>query len=89
MSIILRLQIFLCLILFAAFAPAQQAETSAHSAKQQVLWDKLESTIRAVDQNLDGVMGIAIEDLTTGQKYFLQVSSDIANLILRALCSHC
>ena len=71
MSSILRLEIFLCLILYAAFAPAQQAETSAHSAKQQVLWDKLESTIRAVDQNLDGVMGIAIEDLTTGQKYFL------------------
>lgn len=39
--------------------------------KQQVLWDKLEADITNVDQNLDGVMGIAIEDLTTGQKYLL------------------
>jgi len=40
--------------------------------KQQVLWDKLESEIRDIDHNLDGVMGIAIEDLTTGQKFYLR-----------------
>jgi beta-lactamase class A len=36
-----------------------------------VLWDKLESQVRDIDHNLDGVMGVAIEDLTTGQKFLL------------------
>jgi len=39
--------------------------------KEQVLWQKLEATISGVDRNLDGVLGVAILDLTTGQKYFL------------------
>lgn len=63
------------IIIFVLFgvSAAQQAGTaaSANADKQQVLWDKFESAVRAVDQNLDGVMGIAIEDLTTGRKYFL------------------
>jgi beta-lactamase class A len=45
---------------------------SAPSAKQKVLWQKLQSKIEQVDQNLDGVMGVAIEDLTTGDHYFLR-----------------
>ena len=49
------------------------AQTSANPAeKRQVLWRKLESTIHAVDQNLDGVMGVAIEDLTTGDHFFFR-----------------
>jgi beta-lactamase class A len=39
--------------------------------KQQVLWQKLEASIAEVDRNLDGVLGVAIEDLRTGQKYLL------------------
>ena len=39
--------------------------------KQHVLWGKLEASIADVDRNLDGVLGVAIEDLTTGQKYLL------------------
>lgn len=39
--------------------------------KQQVLWQKLEASIAEVDRNLDGVLGVAIEDLGTGQKYLL------------------
>ena len=42
------------------------------SANQKVLWQKLESKIEQIDQNLDGVMGVAIEDLTTGDHYFLR-----------------
>jgi len=50
------------------------AESGAHSGTQkpQVLWAKLESQIREVDQSLDGVMGVAIEDLTTGEKFLLR-----------------
>jgi beta-lactamase class A len=39
--------------------------------KEQVLWQKLEATINGADRNLDGVLGVAILDLTTGQKVFL------------------
>ena len=41
-------------------------------AKQKVLWQKLESKLEQIDQNLDGVMGVAVEDLTTGDHYFLR-----------------
>jgi len=58
----------LCLVLFVATCLAQNAP----SAKQKVLWQKLESKIEQVDRNLDGVMGIAVEDLTTGDHYFLR-----------------
>lgn len=39
--------------------------------KQQVLWEKLRTTITDVDHNLDGVLGLAILDLTSGQTLFL------------------
>ena len=63
------------LCFFAGLAVAQaQAPASVQklSQKQQVLWDKLESQIRDIDRSLDGVMGVAIEDLTTGQKFYLR-----------------
>jgi beta-lactamase class A len=64
-----------CVILFLAASLAQTAgnpPAETHkSDKQKVLWHKLESTIQDVDQHLDGVMGVAIEDLKTGDQYFL------------------
>jgi len=42
------------------------------SFKQRVLWQKLEAKIEQIDGNLDGVMGVAIEDLKTGGHYFLR-----------------
>jgi beta-lactamase class A len=48
------------------------ARQNAGSAKQKILWEKLEAKIEQVDRNLDGVMGAAIEDLTTGDHYFLR-----------------
>jgi beta-lactamase class A len=71
-------------------------QTPAPSAgKQKVLWQKLEAKVTGIDQNLDGVMGIAIEDLNTGDHYllhedevFAQASSIkitvLANLYLQA-----
>jgi beta-lactamase class A len=83
----------LCCALFLSTCLAQSAAPSA--GKQQVLWQKLESSIQDVDQHLDGVMGLAIEDLTTGDHYYLhedevfaQASSIkitvLANLYLQA-----
>jgi beta-lactamase class A len=79
-------------LLFVSTCLAQNAPSNA---KQKVLWHKLESKIEQVDQQLDGVMGVAIEDLTTGDHYYLhedevfaQASSIkvtvLANLYLQA-----
>jgi beta-lactamase class A len=43
--------------------------------KQKSLWTKLESTIDEIDRNLDGVLGVAIEDLNTGQNFLLRADS--------------
>jgi beta-lactamase class A len=58
------------LVLVASAAAQIASPTSA--AKQHVLWQKLEASIVEVDRGLDGVMGVAIEDLTSGQKYLLR-----------------
>lgn len=69
--------------------------TAPSSVKTEVLWQKLEASIQQIDQHLDGVMGVAIADATTGQHYFLhedevfaQASSIkitvLANLYLQA-----
>jgi beta-lactamase class A len=59
----------LCCALFLSTCLAQSGAPSA--GKQKVLWQKLESSIQDIDQHLDGVMGLAIEDLTNGEHYFL------------------
>src|SRR5213082_193617 len=55
----------------AAFILLLATSVAQAPNKQQVLWQKLEASIAEVDRNLDGVLGVAIEDLTTGQKYLL------------------
>src|SRR6478752_2026102 len=39
--------------------------------KREALWQKLQEELRAVDQQLDGVMGLAIKDLTSGETFFI------------------
>jgi beta-lactamase class A len=88
-----------CVVLFVATSFAQQAHNASGSPppaeKQKVLWQKLESAVDDVDQHLDGVMGVSIEDLKTGDQFFLheneifaQASSIkiavLANLYLQA-----
>ncbi|HUA15180.1 MAG TPA: serine hydrolase [Verrucomicrobiae bacterium] len=60
---------WLCCVVLVAAAAAQTAAPSA--GKQKILWQKMEAEIQDIDQRLDGVMGVAIEDLTTGDHYFL------------------
>lgn len=56
--------------------PLAFAQTSppAPAEKQQVLWMKLEDAILGIDRGLDGVMGVAIVDLTDGHKYLLHAN---------------
>ena len=67
---------FFVLLAAAALAPvpscAQQvSQERIPQEKEQILWQKLEATISEVDHNLNGVLGVAILDLTTGRKYLL------------------
>ncbi|HTS38316.1 MAG TPA: serine hydrolase [Candidatus Solibacter sp.] len=89
----LPLKLSLCSFVLLFTCVAQNTAPSA--GKQKVLWQKLESSIDQVDQHLDGVMGVAIEDLTSGEHFFLhedevfaQASSIkitvLANLYLQA-----
>jgi beta-lactamase class A len=93
------LKYFICVVGLLAASFAQTAgnlSTAVPSAqKQKVLWQKLEATIHDVDEHLDGVMGVAIEDLKTGDQFvlnenevFAQASSIkitvLANLYLQA-----
>src|SRR6516165_5422331 len=59
------LKLIFCLLTLITLATAHTP------AKQQVLWQTLDATIHEVDRNLDGVLGVAIEDLTSGQTLFL------------------
>lgn len=81
------------LLFFASTCVAQTASPS--TSKQKILWQKLEAQIQEIDQHLDGVMGLAIEDLSTGDHLYLhedevfaQASSIkitvLANLYLQA-----
>jgi beta-lactamase class A len=74
---------------------AQCCPEVPHIEKRQLLWQKLQTEISGVDQNLDGVMALALEDLTSGETFFIhgdevmpQASSIkitvLANLFLQA-----
>jgi len=74
---VLKRLFFFALLAAAACAPvssrAQQvSQEKIPQEKEQVLWQKLEATISGVDRSLDGVLGVAILDLSTGQKYLLR-----------------
>jgi beta-lactamase class A len=73
-----RLPAFSVFLLFVAATAVGQTNPGSQSsdiAKQQSLWAKLEATVAETDRNLDGVLGVAIEDLTTGQKFMLRADS--------------
>src|SRR5271169_3286521 len=54
------------LLLLAAMTA--HAANAPLSDKQQLLWDRLRAAVIEVEQQLDGVLGVAILDLTSGQQ---------------------
>jgi beta-lactamase class A len=74
----LLIRFLLCCLLLASAcaqdAPKVLPKSGPNSAavKQEVLWQKLESSINEVDHNLDGVLGVAVLDLTSGSKFLLR-----------------
>jgi beta-lactamase class A len=66
-------KILFCL-LAAQWALAGQAQCcpeKPQAVKRTILWHKLQDQLREVDQKLDGVMGLALKDLTSGEEFFI------------------
>ncbi len=59
------------LSLFPAYASAQCCPDKPTTDKRQVMWQKLQADIRQVDQQLDGVLALAVKDLTSGEEFFI------------------
>jgi beta-lactamase class A len=73
--IISSLALLLLLITNSTLAQSNLNAQNVSDQKLKPLWTKLESTINDIDRNLDGVLGVAIEDLTTGQRFLLHGDS--------------
>jgi beta-lactamase class A len=58
---------FLAVLLLFNPGSANAAPPAA-ADKQQVLWDRLHGAISGIERELDGVLGVAILDLTSGQQ---------------------
>jgi len=58
-------------IFLLASATVHAADTPLN-AKQQALWDHLRQAVGEVEQRLDGVMGVAVLDLNSGQKLLIR-----------------
>src|SRR5689334_24852606 len=85
----------LLLAITMAQVQAQCCPEKAATEKRQVLWEKLQTEIRQIDLQLDGVLGLAIKDLASGEEFLIhgdeimpQASSIkiavLANLYLQA-----
>lgn len=85
----------LLLMLGTPHLNAQCCPQKPQAQKREVLWQKLQSEIRRVDDQLDGVMALAVKDLTSEEEFFIhgdeimpQASSIkiavLANLYLQA-----
>src|SRR5262252_5059299 len=66
------------LMLWVACSFILNAAAQTPPEKQQVLWRRLESSVAQIDQNLDGVMGVDIVDLTDGRAYQLHANDVFA-----------
>ena len=71
----IALAAMLCLLPGKTTSTQRNANGQNPDEKQKSLWTKLEFTINETDRNLDGVLGVAIEDLNTGQKVLLRADA--------------
>jgi beta-lactamase class A len=50
---------------------AQCCPEKPQAIKRQVLWQKLQHDLHGIDEKLDGVMGLAVKDLASGEEFFI------------------
>jgi beta-lactamase class A len=62
----------LVVVVFLLASAMVHAADTPLNAKQQVLWDHLRDALADVEQRLDGVMGVAVLDLNSGQKLLIR-----------------
>jgi beta-lactamase class A len=60
------------LILSACLLMGTVAQAAVPAEKQQVLWDRLRTTIGETERRLDGVLGVAILDLSSGRELLVR-----------------
>jgi beta-lactamase class A len=68
---IVKTIVWVALLAASLHAQIGHSNQKALNLKQKALWAKLEAQIDTTDRELDGVAGIAIEDLSSGEKFFL------------------
>src|SRR5258708_9413633 len=61
----------LVLALCALTATAQCCPAKPQSDKREMLWQKLQEQLHGIDQDLDGVLGLAVKDMTSGEEFFI------------------
>jgi beta-lactamase class A len=61
------------LLLLAGAMPlfAQCCPQKPQKDKREILWQKLQAEIHRMDEQLDGVMAIAVKDLTSGEEFLI------------------
>jgi len=64
--ILFFLFIFWCVPTLPQCCPEKPA-----TEKRQALWQKLQEELKAIDKELDGVMGLAVKDLASGETFFI------------------
>src|SRR5450759_4986009 len=64
-------RLFLAAILFGPPAVFAQGTPASARAKQDVLWSRMEDSIRRIVLETDAVIGVAIVDLTDQRSFFL------------------
>ena len=62
----------LAVLVFLLASPVVHAADTPLNAKQQALWDQLRLAVAGVEQQLDGVLGVAILDLNSGQQILIR-----------------
>src|SRR5262249_7716784 len=70
-SFVLFVPLSLAVVFGLVISQSRSGEPKSTDKKQDALWHKLETAIRQIDQQLDGVLGVAILDLTSGRKWLL------------------
>ncbi len=66
-------KIFFCLLIVLSnlMVAAQCCPQKPSADKKAALWQKLQEELRATDRQLDGVLGLAVKDLTSGEEFFI------------------
>jgi beta-lactamase class A len=66
-----KLFLFFFLAICSLPAMPQCCPEKPQTVKRQVLWQKLQEELRGVDRQLDGVLALAVKDLTSGEEFFI------------------